>query len=49
MRQMQVQLRGLRRAQGVEVDARRAQTIGELEAELEERELKFKKYGHWRH
>ena len=36
-----------RAAQGVERTATREQQIGELEYELEERERKHRKYGHW--
>ena len=47
VRLLRKQLRGLRAAQGVERTAAREQQIGELEFELEERERKYRKYGHW--
>ena len=47
VRLIRKQLRGLRAAQGVERTAAREQQIGELEFELEERERKYRKNGHW--
>ena len=43
--QLKRELNGLRRAQGVEQTAARAQQIGEAEYDLERRQAKFIKYG----
>ena len=43
--QMKRELHGLRRAQGIEPIAARAQQIGEIEFDLERRQAKFLKYG----
>ena len=47
VRHLRGRLQGLRRAQVVDRTAAREAEIGELEFELEERERKFRKYGHW--
>ena len=47
VRLIRKQLRGLRAAQGVERTAGREKQIGELEFDLEERERKYRKAGHW--